>query len=154
MNQHFRWATSCKQRAVHCFFYENKHLTHTKQGAVHFSPRPYAQHRWATRLQARCGTILCASKGVLRWNHSTLNLHPAKPVCQGKDHPKQWAFQGRKWFPLSPFNQNKLHTRTTIPPRSMTNDPNRESTPWQQRHAQKKEQIFVRLPKKGYLCIF
>ena len=39
--------------------------------------------------------------------------------------------------------------------RSMTNDPNRESTPWQpwqQRHAQKKEQIFVRLPKKGYLC--
>ena len=40
--------------------------------------------------------------------------------------------------------------------RSMTNDPNRESTPWQpwqQRHAQKKEQIFVRLPKKGYLCI-
>ena len=37
--------------------------------------------------------------------------------------------------------------------RSMTNDPNRESTPRQQRHAQKKEQIFVRLPKKGYLCI-
>lgn len=37
--------------------------------------------------------------------------------------------------------------------RSMTNDPNRESPPWQQLHAQKKEQIFVRLPKKGYLCI-
>ena len=57
MSQHFRWATRCKQRAVHCFFYENKHLTHTKQGAVHFSPRPYAQYRWATRLQARCDTL-------------------------------------------------------------------------------------------------
>ncbi len=34
----------------------------------------------------------------------------------------------------------------------MTNDPNRESTPWRQRYAQKKEQIFVCLPKKGYLC--
>ena len=48
-----------KQRAVHCFFYEKKHLTHTKQGAVHFSPRPYAQYRWATRLQARWGTLPC-----------------------------------------------------------------------------------------------
>ena len=30
-----------------------------QQGAVHFSPRPYAQYRWATRLQARCGTLPC-----------------------------------------------------------------------------------------------
>ena len=35
----------------------------------------------------------------------------------------------------------------------MTNDPNRESSLRQQRHEQKKQQIFVRLPKKGYLCI-
>ena len=65
-------------------------------------------------------------------------------------------FKEENDFPLAHFNQNKLHTRNTIPPRSMTNDPNRESNPRdprQQRHAQKKEQIFVCLPKKGYLCI-
>ena len=37
----------------------NSVLTPCKQGAVHFSPRPYAQYRWATRLQARCGTLSC-----------------------------------------------------------------------------------------------
>ena len=35
----------------------NPVLTPCKQGAVHFSPRPYAQYRWATRPQARCGTL-------------------------------------------------------------------------------------------------
>ena len=37
MSQHFRWATRCEQRAVHCFFNEYKLRTHT--------------------LQARCGTF-------------------------------------------------------------------------------------------------
>ena len=37
----------------------NSVLTPCEQGAVHFSPRPYAQYRWATRLQARCGTLPC-----------------------------------------------------------------------------------------------
>ena len=35
----------------------NPVLTPCEQGAVHFSPRPYAQYRWATRPQARCSTL-------------------------------------------------------------------------------------------------
>ena len=53
------WNSSRRQCTARCFFYENKHLSHSKQGAVHFSPRPYAQYRWATRLQARCSTLPC-----------------------------------------------------------------------------------------------
>lgn len=42
----------------------------------------------------------------------------------------------------TPFNDERPKSRV-----------NPQAAPWQQRNAQKKEQIFVCLPKKGYLCI-
>ena len=49
MSQHFRWATRCKQRAVHCFFYDTQ--------------TPYSH-------QARCGTFLTSAIRPIPLSHT------------------------------------------------------------------------------------
>ena len=72
MNQHFRWATRCKQRAVHCVFNEYKHLTHTLQS------------------KARCGTFTLLpfslpSNDIRKY--SRINQKFSHLFCSHKDSP-------------------------------------------------------------------
>ena len=69
----YRWATRCKQRAIHCVFNENEHLTHTLRSKVRYF---YVTPSTLETPRSDCEAFLRRCHQELNWGHKAKFLRP------------------------------------------------------------------------------
>ena len=76
----YRWATRCKQRAIHCVFNENEHLTHTLRSKVRYF---YVTPSTLETPRSDCEAFLRWCHQESNWGHKASTNKNAPQRLQG-----------------------------------------------------------------------